>query len=400
VRKKIRVLIFSCEGQFTACYQIRIISPFSYFPQDQFEFVYAPSLKAILKLPWLPNVVLFRRNFYPFSEVDKIVEFARSRNIITIMDIDDLVTQVPSGHPSFFGYQEIKHIMIRLMKKMDFIMVTNDRLRRHFNAYNPHTYVLPNLLDLKIWNKVNEKQIMKRAEKDKLIVGYAGSSTHKYDFKPVIPAIRYLLSKYRDKICFKFLGCIPDELRNVTGVAYLGDVINSYRQYADILKQSKFDLVISPLEDNAFNQCKSNIKFLEYSVCGFPGIYSAVGPYIDSVQDKKTGLLTENTPDSWIQSMEFLINDPKLRNNLGENAYHYVRANYLLEEGAKKWYQFYSQLIPNGQRKLAKRFSLAPLVTYAPYIAYAQLSKMYSCIVNFVKIFFRLLKTPIIKRKI
>ncbi len=377
MRKKILLWVFSCEDRVIACYQIRMVGPFSYFPQEQFEFVYAPSLQAILKLSWLPDVILFRRNYYPFGEINKIVEFARSRNIITVMDIDDLITQVPPGHPSHRGYQEIKPIMIQLMKKVDFITVANERLKKYLRTYNSHVHVLPNFLNLQIWNKDRKGKTRERINEDKLIIGYAGSATHKFDFKSVTPAIKYILSKYSGKIYFEFLGCIPDELRNIPGVYYLADLINPYQQYADILKKSRFDFVISPLEDNVFNQCKSNIKFLEYSICGFPGIYSAVGPYIDSVVDKKTGFLTENTTEAWIQSMEYLINNPQLRNRLGENAYHYVKANYSLKERAKEWYQFYSQLIPEDQKRHTKRFSLAPFVSYGPYFAYAQVSKIY-----------------------
>ena len=377
MKKKIRIWVFSCEEQNTACYQLRIIGPFGYFPQGQFEFVYAPSLQAILNLPWLPDIVLFRRNFYPFKEIDKIVEFARPRNIITIMDIDDFITEVPPEHPSCLGYQEIKHIMIRLMRKVDFIMVTNERLRQYLEVYNPNVHVLPNLLNLQIWNKKGEEQISEGPREDRLIIGYAGSSTHKYDFKSVIPAIKYLLSRYKDKICFKFLGCIPDELRDVPGAYYLGNVINSYRQYVDFLKKTRFDIAISPLEDNSFNQCKSNIKFLEYSICGYPGIYSAVGPYIDSVTDKETGLLTENTTEAWIRSMEYLINNPTLRNQIGEKACHNVKENYSFKERVKEWYQFYSQLIPEEQRRPIKRISLAPFISYGPYFIYAQMSKIY-----------------------
>ncbi len=385
MKRKIRIWIFSGEVQESACYQIRFLGPFSYFSQDQFEFVYAPSLQAILNLPWMPDVVLFQRNHYSFREINKIVEFACLRNIITVMDIDDLITDVSVGHPAHLEYQEIKPTLIQLIRKMDFITVTNDKLKQYLEAYNSHVYVLPNSIDQRIWNK-KEEEIREKINEDKLVVGYAGSPTHKYDFKSVIPAVKYILSKYSGKVCFKFLGCIPDELKDMPGTYYVCNVIDSYRQYADILKKSRFDFVIAPLEDNAFNQCKSNIKFLEYSICGFPGIYSAVGSYPDSIVDKETGLLTENTPDAWIQSMECLINKPQLRNYLGRNAYRYVKENYLLEEKSEDWIQFYSKLINENQKGLTLSFSLAPFVSYGPYFAYAQISKIYWKIRRLLKI--------------
>jgi glycosyltransferase involved in cell wall biosynthesis len=75
-----------------------------------------------------------------------------------------------------------------------------------------------------------------------------------------------------------------------------------------------------PLADNNFNRSKSNIKFLEYSVCGFPAVYSDVGPYHSSVVQGETGLLTRNTPEDWFINIETLVKDPGLRSRIAMNA--------------------------------------------------------------------------------
>lgn len=43
------------------------------------------------------------------------------------------------------------------------------------------------------------------------------------------------------------------------------------------------DLALAPLEDNLFNQCKSNLRLLEYGACGFPVVCSDVRPYQGSL---------------------------------------------------------------------------------------------------------------------
>lgn len=377
MKRRIRIQAFSLGPPDSSICQLRIVGPFSYLPKNEFEFVYAPTFEAILKLPYIPDAVIFHRNFYRFKEMSKIIKFAHAHRIITIMDIDDLITHVPPYHSSYSYYQKIRPAMVQLLKTVDIVTVTNNRLKEYYNTYNSHVYVLPNLSDERIWNDKNRKE---RTDRDKVVIGYAGSATHAYDFEIVIPAIKHILLNYGDKVCFKFIGYFPDELQTMFGIYHISAGIASYQQYANILMNSNFDFAIAPLNDNAFNQCKSNIKFLEYSICGYAGIYSAVGPYIDSIKHNETGLLIKNTTDAWISAMELLINNPELRNNLGRNAYRCVKADYSLKERSKEWYQLYSQIIP-FQRK-GNVFSLSPLISYGSYILYVQLRKVYRWILS------------------
>lgn len=381
MRKKIRIRVFTLGMMKSCAPQLRFGGPFSYFPKDEYDFVYAPSLKALLGLSYVPDIIVFHRNAYPLKEIDKIISFAQSHNIATVIDMDDLITHIPHQHPSYTYYEEIKPAMIEIFKTVNYITVTNEGLKEHYSKYNPNVFVLPNLLDERIWNSKKKED---KADDDKIVIGYSGSPTHAYDFKPVIPAIKYILSKYSDKVCFKFMGYLPEEIRTMSGV-YHTSTIDFYQLYANTLKSSRFSFAIAPLEDNIFNQCKSNIKFLEYSVCGYAGIYSAVGPYNDSVIHNETGLLIENTTDDWISAMELLVNNPMLRSKLGKNAYCHVKRKYFLKERAKEWYQAYNKIDFSQKRLFIKRFSLSPVISYGYYLIYAQLRNMYYKILTIFK---------------
>jgi glycosyltransferase involved in cell wall biosynthesis len=55
------------------------------------------------------------------------------------------------------------------------------------------------------------------------------------------------------------------------------------------------------------------------------------------IQDNINGIIINNTkPEEIARQVEMLINNPKLRANIGENAYKYVRDNLSWERYAEK----------------------------------------------------------------
>ena len=55
--------------------------------------------------------------------------------------------------------------------------------------------------------------------------------------------------------------------------------------------------------DHPFNHAKSDLKWLEYSICYIPAIYSTISPYTASVEHGKTGWLVDNQTEAWVQAI-------------------------------------------------------------------------------------------------
>ena len=100
------------------------------------------------------------------------------------------------------------------------------------------------------------------------------------------------------------------------------------------MKNLSWDVGIAPLENTIFNRCKSDIKFLDYSALGFPGIYSRVPSYEGTVQHLETGYLVENTPSAWTEALDVLLANTDLRTQLALNAQEYVFSTRTLQHGA------------------------------------------------------------------
>lgn len=75
----------------------------------------------------------------------------------------------------------------------------------------------------------------------------------------------------------------------------------------------RFDIGLVPLKDNKFNECKSELKGLEYSILGIPYLASPLPAYRRLVKDGENGILC-GRPREWYSSLSKLIEDELLRN--------------------------------------------------------------------------------------
>ena len=103
------------------------------------------------------------------------------------------------------------------------------------------------------------------------------------------------------------------------------------------------DIGIVPIVDpdeNKFNKSKSNIKWLEYSHYGVPSVVSGFKPYVQHIDDGKTGLIAYDNQD-WFDNLSKLIDDPLYRIKVGADAKKEVDLKFSIHNHAHKWYDLY-----------------------------------------------------------
>ena len=77
---------------------------------------------------------------------------------------------------------------------------------------------------------------------------------------------------------------------------------------------------IAPMGDSVFENCKTPLKYLEYSAMGIPGVYSDTHVYASVVRHDETGLLAANEPGAWIDALEQLLESPAKRMAIASRA--------------------------------------------------------------------------------
>lgn len=125
-----------------------------------------------------------------------------------------------------------------------------------------------------------------------------------------------------------------DEYKEKIEINYVPHM--SYEEFKSFFYNSHFDIGIAPLDENGFSKYKYFNKYIEYTCAGIAGIYSSCELYKQVVTDGYNGILCDNTPESWLNAIQNLVNNPSLRIDIANNAQQYARDNLTRESIDKK----------------------------------------------------------------
>ena len=225
-------------------------------------------------------------------------------------------------------------------KKVDAISVTQPILQETFKNINKNTVVLPNLIDLKLFQPLDMNK------SDEVRILWQGGHSHYGDVYLIKDALKKVLERNKNVklVIFGtyFSGIFKDfPLDQVEEVTWVQHSAYPYR-----LPALNCDIGVAPLEDNVFNHNKSCIKYLEYGAVGMPTVASNVSPYKEVIENDKNGLLASNT-DEWVEQIEQLVKDKEKRKKLARNAYEDISENHCADKYAYKWVDAYTKIIAN-----------------------------------------------------
>jgi len=240
------------------------------------------------------------------------------------------------------------------MEESDALQFSTMPLKRSFGyKLGKPTFVMPNLIDMDLARHrvVNDE--------DTIRIVWAGSASHYQDLKMIMPAIERILAEYK-QVRFVSVGMKCDymyegkgESRKLKkGFEYIEG--SSFKEWNSLLGSTKADIAVVPLEDLKFNACKSNCRYLEWSVLKVAGIYSQVYPYSETITHRIDGfkvpmfahnrVATKNTLDTWYNYLKALIESKDLRTEIGEEAFANVDKHYSLQNNISIWAENYEKL--------------------------------------------------------
>jgi len=290
------------------------------------------------------DVVYFQRDFPRHAEIYRpLLEQARRLGKPVIYDLDDLLMDLPEIHPDFAFYEQSRDHVLGAILEADAVTCPAPRMAETLRAFNPQVHILPNALNQAVWDIKTPEAIRARSS-EQVTIGYMGGWSHRPDLEWITPVLLNLLLAYGSRLQLKFWGIAPAEiLRGFPNVTFYDPGLVSYREFAAYFSQQSCDIFVAPLLDHTFNQCKSPIKYLEYSAQGIPGVFSKVGPYAWLVKDGETGYLAD-TPETWEARLKALIDDPALRQQMAVNALNDVKDHWLMQNQAAAWREFFTRL--------------------------------------------------------
>lgn len=306
------------------------------------------------------NSELFYRHIFETYDIiwthftDNDITFAWLRSMAThfkkklVMDIDDYFLELDKGNPANkkqgrgkLDRKNKRAMLATILSFCDAITVSTVPLKKKLQAHIKNAqnvdvpiFVIPNCNDIKDWN-------YKKTENNGLIIGYAGGLSHNDDLDMVLPAIKKIMEKY-PQVRFQLIGQMDlGRAKKVFGKwkqslrerILLMNATKTQQEYPAYLADQPWGIAIAPLIDSQFNECKSHIKWMEYSSYKIPTVASRVHPYskdvlgVPTIEHEETGLLCE-TIDDWVKNLSRLIDDENLRKSLGQNAHDAIIKNW------------------------------------------------------------------------
>lgn len=279
----------------------------------------------------------------------------RHFGIPVLLDLDDNLFAIREDNPSYAEYHPGSQraiILKTVCSLVDGMAVSTDPLKDVYKQVNKKVDVLPNLNDVNDW-KFEKKQW----NDDKVRIGWAGSLTHDNDLKMVIPAIRQILEMH-PHVEFHMMGGVSvDKIPEFVELFKpYGNRIKffagtpSWEGYPKLLAETGWDIAIAPLVDDEFNRGKSHIKWMEYSMYQIPVVASQTYPYykkvkgLKTIQDGKTGFLATSLRD-WVEYLDLLVNNVRLRQEIGYNAYKYISENWQWKDNIHLWADVFNKYL-------------------------------------------------------
>jgi glycosyltransferase involved in cell wall biosynthesis len=322
-----RIAVFSLDIVSYACAQVRLIRPFFYlYPELKYKWCvqsdgnnYAISYDA---LDWADLIIVQR--YFPIQETWPCIEKILDSGKPVVYEIDDLLWQVPASNPLAFNMEKTRPYILKLLPLVQAVTVSTSELAEKIKPFNANVFVFPNLLDPRLWDMPLPDRTGSLIK-----IGFAGSQTHQSDLEMIEGAMVNIIDRFKERLEVLLFGCATKRLLRCPSVRVV-PFEQGYVRFVKRLFSLNLDIGLAPLEDNEFNRCKSNIKWLEYSACAVPGIYSDLSPYAKDIQSGKDGLLVGSSEKEWIEALEFLICNEKERIKMGYMARKRIMHDFIL----------------------------------------------------------------------
>lgn len=321
---------------------LRLIRPFSHpMVSAQIDTTFGldynnePADLVIIDRLWRRDISL------PLAQ--ELVNKIRLRGIRFIYSLDDNYFDL-AFNENAWPTREILPIVSFFLRQADGVLVTTPVLRQRLLEYNPNIHVLPNQLDERLLVIRPQAGAANFIDQDHLVIGCMGTFTHDEDIKMVLPALRSICERHSGGIEIQVIGVVSkDETRQelkALPVRYIYPAPEEHEYPLFMLwytGQVNWDVAISPLQSTPFNDCKSDIKFLDYASIGAAGIFSQSPAYSESVRHQHNGWIVENNPASWEEALETLLRQPELRLKIARNASQYLYQERILAKRAADW---------------------------------------------------------------
>jgi hypothetical protein len=285
------------------------------------------------------DICIIQRQYLP--EAFEAIIRKRQKGIKIVGELDDNFWNIPKENSNRFAYDssfikqqeekarqegklgegqhflDTKHFLTEFIRMCDAVIVSTYSLANVIKQFNKHVYVSYNYLADDLFFYINPPLKIVKGEKIRIL--WTGSPTHDGDVPFAIEAIKNLIRK-GNNIQFVILGTPPMQYSPefvIDETLEIHHPITPVPSYYHYLQTIPAHIGIAPLAKNAFNDCKSWIKGLEYGMSGYCPLLQKSNPYSSLAYELgyRIPLVEKNTTPAWEGALQHLIEDTEYTYN-------------------------------------------------------------------------------------
>jgi glycosyltransferase involved in cell wall biosynthesis len=313
---------FSDQG-----HRFRVEQYFPFLREHQIEPKWQPTsgtlrerLALYQELPSYDVVCIQRRLFSPYE-----FYHVRKRAKKILFDLDDAIMYRSSAFS--MPYSISRWFKFRWMVRgSDVITVGNQFLREEVRKVNRRKEVvlIPTCVDTRLYPK--KKRVSDSPEFTLGWIGTKGNLPYLRKLEPVFKTLSQQFSHVKLKI-------VSDDFYDSPSLPVIKKPWRLEDENEDLIS---FDVGLMPLGDDLWSKGKCGLKIIQYLSVGVPVVCTPVGINRDIVQDGRNGFWA-TTPEEWVNRLTQLLQDPELRQKMGDFGIETVEKGYSLAVTSNKF---------------------------------------------------------------
>lgn len=355
--------VYFIGGPYESCYYVRCLQPLQSNGWDGDRIsLYSKKVdsQTMIKGAMNADIIVFHRPIQ--KEMYEAAVLLKEAGKRIVMDNDDTY-RADSGVPvQMFGKDRekldtaigyINEQLKKFAELADMVTVTTEFLKREYDQWNKNVIVLLNCVDPFDW----EEPTVNDTGKTRILI--SGSVASNRDYENIIPLLDKLKDRKDVQVVLQALPPDKDGYKEARNT-YKPEINfwNQYdvewypfmplTEYLEFMPTLKADIMLIPRHDNYFNRCKSNLKFLEASMCKMATVAQSFAdgnsPYEVNKEDTDNMLLANNSQE-WVDKVLDLLDNKEKIDILKEKSHKYVLNKYDINKCGERWKSAYKTII-------------------------------------------------------
>jgi glycosyltransferase involved in cell wall biosynthesis len=231
-----------------------------------------------------------------------------------ILDVDDAIHLHRNG--SFIQ---------KIAEKSDAVICGNRNLAKVFEKWNKHIYIVPTAVDTSKYMPSPKKKDQK-----KITIGWVGTSGGFNYLYKIEKALSQILSSH-ENVELLIVSNSEPKFNSIKNVRFM-----KWNEKTEVENFQDIDIGIMPLHNDEWSRGKCSYKMLLYMSCEIPVVVSPVGMNADVLEMGNIGFGAKNDDSDWMESLETLIKNQSIREEMGKAGRKVVLDHYSMDVIAKQ----------------------------------------------------------------